>query len=135
VIAQLSNPDMRVPIAYALAYPDRIDSGVLPLDLGALGQLSFEPPDTTRFPCLQLAYRALRAGGATPTYLNAANELAVEAFLSGRLRFTSIGDVIADVLERLPGQAPANLEDLLAADALARRTAALAIERDQARAA
>jgi 1-deoxy-D-xylulose-5-phosphate reductoisomerase len=135
VIAQLSNPDMRVPIAYALAYPERIDSGVLPLDLGTLGQLSFEPPDTTRFPCLQLAYRALRTGGATPTYLNAANELAVEAFLSGRLRFTSIGDVIADVLERLPGQEPANLDDLLAADALARRTAALAIERDQARAA
>jgi len=135
VIAQLSNPDMRVPIAYALAYPERIDSGVLPLDLGALGQLSFEPPDTTRFPCLQLAYRALRAGGATPAYLNAANELAVEAFLSGRLRFTSIGDVIADVLERLPGQVPANLDDLLAADALARRTAVLAIERDQARAA
>jgi len=135
VIAQLSNPDMRVPIAHALAYPERIDSGVLPLDLGALGQLSFEPPDTTRFPCLQLAYRALRAGGATPTYLNAANELAVEAFLAGRLRFTSIGDVIADVLDRLPARTPANLNDLLAADAVARRAAALAIERNQARAA
>jgi len=135
VIAQLSNPDMRVPIAHALAYPERIDSGVDPLDLGALGQLSFEPPDTKRFPCLRLAYQALHAGGTTPTYLNAANELSVEAFLAGRLRFTSIPEVIADVLDRLPARHAASLDDLLAADALARRAAATAIERMQARAA
>jgi 1-deoxy-D-xylulose-5-phosphate reductoisomerase len=135
VIAQLSNPDMRVPIAHALAYPERIDSGVDPLDLSALGQLSFEPPDTQRFPCLALAYQALRAGGTTPAYLNAANELAVEAFLAGRLRFTSIADVIADVLQRLPARDPSTLDDLLDADAAARRTAAAAIERYQARAA
>jgi len=135
VIAQLSNSDMRVPIAHALAYPERIDSGVDPLDLGALGQLSFASPDKLRFPCLQLAYQALRCGGVTPAHLNAANELAVEAFLAGRLRFTSIADVIAEVLERLPAQALADLDDLFAADAQARRAAAIAIERTQARAA
>ncbi|KPK06009.1 MAG: 1-deoxy-D-xylulose 5-phosphate reductoisomerase [Betaproteobacteria bacterium SG8_39] len=135
VIAQLSNPDMRVPIAHALAYPERIESGAHPLDLSALGQLSFEPPDTQRFPCLQLAYQALHAGGTTPAHLNAANEMAVDAFLAGRLRFTSIADVIADVLERLPAQDPTSLDDLLEADAAARRTAAASIEHYQARAA
>ena len=135
VIAQLSNPDMRVPIAHALAYPERIDSGVEPLDLGVLGQLSFEPPDTARFPCLRLAYQALRDGGTAPTVLNAANEMAVDAFLAGRLRFTSIAGVIADVLERLPAGNPRNLDDLLAADGSARKAAGIAIERYQARAA
>jgi len=135
VIAQLSNPDMRVPIAHALAYPERIDSGVRPLDLGALGQLSFEPPDGKRFPCLRLAYQALRAGGTAAAVLNAANESAVDAFLAGRLRFTSIAEVIAQVLERLPARDPESLDDLLAADALARRTAAIAIAHSQARAA
>jgi len=135
VIAQLSNPDMRVPIAHALAYPERIDSGVQPLDLGALGQLSFQPPDSKRFPCLRLAYEALRAGGTAPAHLNAANELAVDAFLNGRLRFTSIPDVIAEVLERLPARDPADLDGLLAADAHARRAAAVAIDHSQARAA
>jgi len=135
VIAQLSNPDMRVPIAHALAYPERIESGVPSLDLGALGQLSFEPPDGARFPCLGLAYRALRAGGTAAAVLNAANELAVDAFLAGRLRFTSIADVIAQVLDRLPIRDPASLDELLDADALARRAAAMAIEHSQARAA
>lgn len=135
VIAQLSNPDMRVPIAHALAYPERIDSGVQPLDLSALGQLSFEPPDGKRFPCLRLAYEALRAGGTAPAHLNAANELAVDAFLGGRLRFTSIPRVIAEVLERLPARDPADLGELLAADADARRAAAVAIGHSQARAA
>ncbi len=135
VIAQLSNPDMRVPIAHALAYPERIDSGVQPLDLGSLGQLSFEPPDGKRFPCLQLAYEALQAGGTAPAHLNAANELAVDAFLAGRLRFTAIPQVIAEVLERLPARDPADLGDLLAADADARRMAAVAIGHSQARAA
>jgi 1-deoxy-D-xylulose-5-phosphate reductoisomerase len=135
VIAQLSNPDMRVPIAHALAYPDRIASGVHPLDLGALGQLSFEPPDTGRFPCLALAYRALRAGGTAPTVLSAANEIAVAAFLAGRLRFTSIAAVIEDVLERLPIEAVGDLHALTAADALARRAASAAVQRYQVRAA
>jgi 1-deoxy-D-xylulose-5-phosphate reductoisomerase len=135
VIAQLSNPDMRVPIAHALAYPERIDSGVHPLDLGALGQLSFEPPDGARFPCLRLAYQALRAGGTAAAVLNAANELAVDAFLAGRLRFTAIADVIAQVLDRLPARDPASLDELLDADALARRAAAMAIEHSRARAA
>jgi len=135
VIAQLSNPDMRVPIAHALAYPDRIASGVHPLDLGALGQLSFEPPDTGRFPCLGLAYRALRAGGTAPTVLSAANEIAVAAFLAGRLRFTSIAAVIEDVLERLPIEAVGDLHALTAADALARRAATAAVQRYQVRAA
>jgi len=135
VIAQLSNPDMRVPIAHALAYPDRIESGVRPLDLGALGRLSFEPPDTARFPCLELAYRALRAGGTAPTLLNAANEVAVEAFLAGRLRFTSIAAVIEDVLERLPVEEVGQLDALITADALARGAATAAVQRYQARAA
>jgi 1-deoxy-D-xylulose-5-phosphate reductoisomerase len=135
VIAQLSNPDMRVPIAHALAYPERIESGVRPLDLGALGRLSFEPPDTARFPCLELAYRALRAGGTAPTLLNAANEVAVEAFLAGRLRFTSIAAVIEEVLERLPVEAVGQLDALIAADTLARRAATAAAQRYQARAA
>jgi len=135
VIAQLSNPDMRVPIAHALAYPERIDSGVQPLDLGALGQLSFEPPDTGRFPCLELAYRALRAGGTAPTLLSAANEVAVAAFLAGRLRFTSIAAVIEDVLERLPVEPVGDLNALTAADALARRAATAALQRYQVRAA
>jgi 1-deoxy-D-xylulose-5-phosphate reductoisomerase len=135
VIAQLSNPDMRVPIAHALAYPERIESGVAPLDLGGLGQLSFEPPDTRRFPCLQLAYRALDAGGTAPTLLNAANELAVEAFLAGRLRFTSIAAVIEDVLAKVPAGNVEGLEALLGADALGRRAARAAIDRYQARAA
>lgn len=135
VIAQLSNPDMRIPIAHALAYPERIESGVAPLDLGGLGQLSFEPPDTRRFPCLQLAYRALRAGGTAPTLLNAANELAVEAFLAGRLRFTSIAAVIEEVLAQVPAEDIRDLEALIAADALARRAASAAVDRYQTRAA
>ena len=135
VIAQLSNPDMRVPIAHAMAYPERIESGVAPLDLGSLGQLSFEPPDTRRFPCLQLAYRALDAAGTAPTVLNAANELAVEAFLAGRLRFTSIPAVIEEVLAQVPAEDITDLEALIAADALARRIARTVIGRSQARAA
>jgi 1-deoxy-D-xylulose-5-phosphate reductoisomerase len=135
VLAQLSNPDMRVPIAHALAYPERIESGVAPLDLQRFGQLSFEPPDTRRFPCLQLAYGALDAGGTAPTLLNAANELAVEAFLAGRLRFTAISAVIEEVLGQIPAVAITDLEALIAADAHARRVARAAIARSEARAA
>ena len=123
MIAQLSNPDMRVPIAHALAYPERIDSGAQPLDLGMVKTLSFEKPDAARFPCLQLAYAALRAGGTAPAVLNAANEIAVAAFLERRLAFTGIARVIEQTLERVPAQPAESLDAILAADADARRAA------------
>ena len=103
MIAQLANPDMRMPIAHALAYPERIDSGAQPLDLSMVKNLSFEKPDAARFPCLQLAYAALRAGGTAPAVLNAANEVAVAAFLDRRLAFTGIRRVIQKTLERVAG--------------------------------
>jgi 1-deoxy-D-xylulose-5-phosphate reductoisomerase len=124
VIAQLSHPDMRVPIAHALGFPERIESGARTLDLRAIGQLSFEQPDAERFPCLGLAYGALRAGGSGPAILNAANEVAVEAFLGERLRFTGIAPVIAETLGRVPATGAASLEQVIEADARARRTAA-----------
>jgi 1-deoxy-D-xylulose-5-phosphate reductoisomerase len=123
VIAQLSNPDMRVPIAHALGFPERIASGARPLDLAALKSLSFEAPDERRFPCLPLAYAALERGGTAPALLNAANEVAVEAFLAGRLPFTGIARVIAETLEALPPAAATSLEAVMAADAEARRAA------------
>jgi len=123
MIAQLSNPDMRVPIAHALAHPERIESGAQPLDLSLVRNLSFEKPDPTRFPCLQLAYAALRAGGTAPAVLNAANEVAVAAFLARRLPFTGISKVIQNTLERVQTQAADELEAVLAADADARRAA------------
>ena len=128
-IAQLSMPDMRLPIAYALAYPDRVRSPFGPIDWtgssgGGLSQLDFEPPDRTAFPCLDLAYRAGRAGGLTPATLNAANEVAVEAFLAGRIRWTSIPDVLSGVLDRHDGGTASTLDDVLDADATARRLAA-----------
>jgi 1-deoxy-D-xylulose-5-phosphate reductoisomerase len=124
VLAQLSNPDMRVPIAHALAHPQRIDSGVQPLDLAALRNLSFEPLDERRFPCLRLAYAALRAGGTAPALLNAANEVAVEAFLARRLPFTGIARVIEETLSQLAPAAAHELAAVLEADARARRAAA-----------
>jgi len=123
VIAQLSNPDMRVPIANALAYPERIESGAQPLDLASIRSLSFEKPDLVRFPCLGLAYAALRAGGTAPAVLNAANEIAVEAFLAGRLRFTGIAEVIAETLEAVPARSADELDAIMEADARARREA------------
>jgi 1-deoxy-D-xylulose-5-phosphate reductoisomerase len=123
MIAQLSNPDMRVPIAHALGFPDRIESGATPLDLGAIGRLSFEPPDLDRFPCLALAYSALRAGGVAPAVLNAANEVAVESFLSGRLRFTDIPDIIARTLDSVSAGSAGDLAAILEADAKARQKA------------
>jgi len=123
-IAQLSNPDMRVPIAHALGYPSRIESGARPLDLAALKNLSFERPDEARFPCLPLAYAALRDGGTAAAVLNAANEIAVEAFLGARLRFTAIAEVIADTLSALPGRSASGIDEILAADDRARRFAA-----------
>jgi 1-deoxy-D-xylulose-5-phosphate reductoisomerase len=123
VIAQLSNPDMRVPIAHALGFPERIESGALPLDLAAIGTLSFERPDPQRFPCVGLAYAALREGGTAPAVLNAANEVAVAAFLDGKLRFTAIPRVIEHALRAAPGTAADSLETVLDADRRARAAA------------
>jgi 1-deoxy-D-xylulose-5-phosphate reductoisomerase len=123
VIAQLSTPDMRVPIANALAYPERIESGAKRLDLAAVKSLTFEKPDLARFPCLGLAYAALQAGGTAPAVLNAANEIAVEAFLAGRLAFTGIAGVIADTLSALPAAPAQDLAQIIEADASARHSA------------
>ena len=123
VLAQLSNPDMRVPIAHALGFPERIESGAAPLDLAALGQLSFECPDAQRFPCLGLAYAALREGGTAPAVLNAANEVAVGAFLDGQLPYTAIPQVIEQALRRAPAMQSDSLETVLEADRSARRAA------------
>ena len=123
LLAQLSNPDMRVPIAHALAWPERMESGVAPLDLSVVKNLSFERPDPARFPCLPLAYAALRAGGTASAVLNAANEVAVQAFLDNRLPFTGIGGVIETTLDRCEMHSAENLPAVLEADAQARRTA------------
>ena len=123
VLAQLSNPDMRVPIAHALAHPERVESGATALDLALLENLSFERVDERRFPCLRLAYAALRAGGTAPAVLNAANEIAVEAFLGGRLPFTGISGVIADTLEAVKTSSAPDLATVMQADSAARREA------------
>jgi 1-deoxy-D-xylulose-5-phosphate reductoisomerase len=124
VIAQLSNPDMRVPIANALAFPERIESGAQSLDLAGIRTLSFEKADAGRFPCLAFAYEALRDGGTAPAVLNAANEVAVDAFLAGRLAFTGIPGVIADTLAAVPAACADTLEDVMDADARGWREAA-----------
>jgi 1-deoxy-D-xylulose-5-phosphate reductoisomerase len=123
VIAQLGNPDMRTPIAYGLAYPERIDSGVAALDLFKVATLDFTEPDFQRFPCLGLAYQALRAAGTAPAVLNAANEIAVAAFLENKIPFLTIARVIESVLGLLPVHSVACLDDVLGADAEARRAA------------
>jgi 1-deoxy-D-xylulose-5-phosphate reductoisomerase len=128
VLAQLGAPDMRTPIAQALAWPERIASGVQSLDLVAIGQLEFEPPDHVRFPSLGLARAAARAGGTAPTVLNAANEVAVQAFLDRRLNFVGIATVIDKVLQRLDSTPVKALGDVLDADAAARRLAVSLIE-------
>ena len=120
MLAQLSNPDMRVPIAHALAYPERVESGASVLDLAQLKNLSFEKVDERRFPCLGLAYAALRAGGTAPAMLNAANEIAVEAFLAGRLPFTGIADVIAETMQSVAVRKADDLATVMQADADAR---------------
>ena len=123
ILAQLGNPDMRTPIAHALAYPERIESGVASLDLFKVAQLNFEAPDVERFPCLGLAYEVLRQGGTAPAILNAANEVAVAAFLEQRLSFLGISRLNARALETVPRQAAGHLDDVLAADQAARRQA------------
>ena len=127
MLAQLGAPDMRTPIAQALAWPGRIRSGVQSLDLAAIGQLEFEPPDHDRFPSLGLARAAARAGGTAPALLNAANEVAVQAFLDERLNFTAIATVIDQVMQHLDSSPVKTLDDVLEADAAARRSAAALI--------
>ncbi len=123
-LAHLGYPDMRVPISYALHHPERVDVPVRPLDLVALGALTFEPVDEQTFACLRLAREAALAGGTAPCTLNAANEIAVHAFLAGRLRFTEIAAVIEDTLDQLPAERVHSFESLGEADAQARRVAA-----------
>ncbi|WP_225721711.1 1-deoxy-D-xylulose-5-phosphate reductoisomerase [Candidatus Vallotiella sp. (ex Adelges kitamiensis)] len=128
-LAQLGNPDMRTPIAHALAFPKRITSGVEELDLAKVATLTFEPPDYERFPCLSLALQALNEGGAASTVLNAANEVAVEAFLARHIRFTAIAAVISDVLEQVQADVLTTLDAVLDTDARARRAAQKALAR------
>ena len=123
VLAQLGNPDMRTPIAYCLGLPERIDSGVGELDFGALSALTFQKPDFDRFPCLKLAYQAMNAGGAAPCVLNAANEVAVAAFLDKRIKFTDIAKVVAHCLAQNFSDGHHDIEGLLAQDAQTRRQA------------
>jgi 1-deoxy-D-xylulose-5-phosphate reductoisomerase len=123
VLAQMGNPDMRTPIAHALAYPLRIDAGVAPLDLFKVATLDFVAPDFARFPCLALAYQALRTGGTAPAALNAANEVAVDAFLNNKISFLDIPRLIGDVLATQAITAVNTLDDVLLADAQARAAA------------
>lgn len=123
VLAQLGNPDMRTPIAYALGYPNRIESGVASLNLLEIAKLEFESPDTKRFPCLQLAFDALHLGGTASTILNAVNEIAVPAFLNKQIQFMDVPAVIAKALDAIPVVAVSSLEQLIDTDAEARRFA------------
>jgi 1-deoxy-D-xylulose-5-phosphate reductoisomerase len=123
VLAQLGNPDMRTAIAHALAWPERVESGVPSLDLAACAPLQFEQPDLATFRCLALAFQALRAGGDAPAILNAANEVAVEAFLAGALPFLAIADVVEAVLAELPAQAVVDVGGLCERDRMAREAA------------
>ncbi|WP_024779016.1 1-deoxy-D-xylulose-5-phosphate reductoisomerase [Pseudomonas corrugata] len=123
VLAQLGNPDMRTPIANALAWPDRIDSGVAPLDLFAVARLDFQAPDEQRFPCLRLARQAAEAGNSAPAMLNAANEVAVAAFLDGRVRYLEIASIIEEVLNLEAVVALDDLDAVFTVDARARELA------------
>ena len=120
VLAQLGNPDMRTPIAHALAYPERIESGVEPIDLAKIAELHFHRPNFEQFPCLKLAFDALRVGGSAAALLNAANEIAVEAFLDRKIGFRKINELIATVMAKIPSTAGSDLESLLEQDQRAR---------------
>lgn len=120
ILAQLGNPDMRTPIAYGLAYPERITSGVKPLSLLDIAKLEFEAPDTTRFPCLRLAFDALAAGGTAPAILNAANEVAVAAFLNDQIRYLDIPRLLEEALQHIAAAPVQSIEQLLTVDAQAR---------------
>ena len=123
VLAQMGNPDMRTPIAHALAWPDRIVSGVEPLDIFEVAKLEFEQPDLNRFPCLKMAYESLNTGGTATTILNAANEIAVDAFLDTQLAFTHIARVIEKTLETASIKPASDLDSILSADVQAREQA------------
>src|SRR5688572_4870225 len=131
-LAHLGHPDMRVPISYALHHPDRADVDVPGLDLAAVGELTFEVPDTDTFPCLRLAREAGIAGGTAPCVLNAANEVAVAAFLDGRIPFAGIPEIVEGALEEIPARTPTHFDDLYATDAQAREVAGRLVERQPA---
>ena len=124
VLAQMGPPDMRIPISYALGYPARLDPGLPPLDFCAAGSLTFEPPSSERFPCLELAREALRQGGTAPAVINAANEVAVEAFLQRRIRYVEIAPAIEAALSQHQGAPDSDLQQILDADQQARRATA-----------
>ncbi len=128
-LAQLGSPDMRIPIAHALAWPERIATPCQPLDLARIGRLDFEAPDADRFPALRLARHVAQEGGAAPAILNAANEVAVAAFLTGRIGFLDIAMIVEDVLNRYSAPTPGAIDDVLVADAAARRQAGQVMER------
>jgi 1-deoxy-D-xylulose-5-phosphate reductoisomerase len=128
-VAQLSNPDMRLPIGYALAYPERSGVAFGALDWSGVSRLDFEPPDRDAFPCLALAYQAGRTGGTAPAWLNAANEVAVAAFLEGVIGWTAIADIIREVLEEHDGTTPNTVDVVIDADRQARERARRAVEK------
>ncbi len=127
VVAQLGIPDMRVPISYALSSPERLETGLSPLNLTECSNLSFLKPDMQRFPSLKIAYDACRAGGCTPAVLNASNEVAVEAFLNEKLKFPQIFEVVAETIERMDHKEDTDFESILNADAMAREVSALIV--------
>ena len=129
VLAQLGEPDMRTPIAHTMGWPNRLESGVKPLDFFALGELSFTAPDYQRYPCLKLAMEAFDSGQAATTTLNAANEVSVAAFLASRIRFTDIAAVNLAVLESLRVREPESVDDVMAVDAQARMQAEAEVTR------
>ncbi len=127
-LAQLGAPDMRIPIASTLAWPERMETTAVPLDLATIGRLDFEAPDLERFPALKLARDALEAGGSRPAVLNGANEVAVAAFLDRRIGFLAIADVVKTVMDRYDPAVPSSIADVLSIDVEARAFAAQAIE-------
>jgi 1-deoxy-D-xylulose-5-phosphate reductoisomerase len=133
ILAQLGNPDMRTPIAYALGYPKRIESGVASLNLLEIAKLEFEAPDTKRFPCLQLAYDALQLGGTAPAILNAVNEVAVAAFLNKQIHFLDIANMISKALDSIKSTSVTSLEQLIEVDSEARRFALDSIMKNSTR--
>jgi 1-deoxy-D-xylulose-5-phosphate reductoisomerase len=132
VLAQLGTPDMRIPIAYAMAWPERIATPAARLNLAEIARLEFEPPDLARFPCLALAWAAMRAGRSAPCILNAANEVAVAAFIAGQAGFLDIDAIVARTLDQIPVTDMAGIDDVLAVDAEARRVASAAVARCRA---
>jgi 1-deoxy-D-xylulose-5-phosphate reductoisomerase len=129
VLAQLGTPDMRIPIAYAMAWPERIATPAARLNLAEIARLEFEAPDLERFPCLALAWAAMRAGGSAPCILNAANEIAVAAFIAGKVGFLDIDAVVAATLDQVPSGPVSTIEEVMAIDAAARAAAMAAVEK------